>query len=224
MNCFHFITRQISDLNGESILNEISLSQLKKNTEILVIDDDVFAYLDALRKNEFQIEHRTDIQSLKDVAEYDMVLCDIRGVGKFLGSEYGGAYLVKQLKEKYPNKIIVSYTADDYNPKFEEFLKYADSIVPKGTTLEDWDALLTKLIKELANPVKQWEKTRKALLEANVATITVAKYEAQYVKAVKDGNFESLKKLYANKNDIGAEIMKALLNSVVPRLIKKVKG
>lgn len=76
----------------------------------------------------------------------------------------------------------------------------------------------------MANPVKQWEKTRKALLDANVATISVAKYEAQYVKAVKDGNFESLKKLYANKNDTGAEIMKALLNSAIPKLIGKIKG
>ena len=154
--------------------------------------------------------HRTDIQSLTDVAGYDMILCDIRGVGKIFQSDYEGAYLVKQLKEKYPNKIVVSYTADSYNPKYENYLKYADAIVPKGTTLEDWDALLSQLIRDLANPVKQWKKTRKALFDANVATILVAKYENQFVKAVQKGNFESIKKLYAQKDDSISEIMSGL--------------
>ena len=200
MSCFYFITQQISDLNSDIILKETNLSMLKRNTDILVIDDDEFAYSEALKHNEFRMTHRTDIQSLTDVAGYDMILCDIRGVGKIFQSDYEGAYLVKQLKEKYPNKIVVSYTADSYNPKYENYLKYADAIVPKGTTLEDWDALLSQLIRDLANPVKQWKKTRKALFDANVATILVAKYE----------NFESIKKLYAQKDDSISEIMSGL--------------
>ena len=210
MSCFYFITQQISDLNSDIILNETNLSMLKRNTDILVIDDDEFAYSEALKHNEFRMTHRTDIQSLTDVAGYDMILCDIRGVGKIFQSDYEGAYLVKQLKEKYPNKIVVSYTADSYNPKYENYLKYADAIVPKGTTLEDWDALLSQLIRDLANPVKQWKKTRKALFDANVATILVAKYENQFVKAVQKGNFESIKKLYAQKDDSISEIMSGL--------------
>lgn len=222
MGWIHWITRQISDLNGESILKEVTLAQLKKVTEILVIDDNEFTYLDALRRSEYRIEHRTDIQSLKDVAEYDIILCDIRGVGNFLGSEYGGAYLVKQLKKKYPNKIIVSYTAEPYNPQYEKFLKYADAIVSKGTVLEDWDSLLTELLQDLSDPVKQWAKTRQALLDAGVSTVSVAKYEAQYVKAVKDKSFESLRKLYDKKNDASAEIMKTLVNGVIAKLIEKI--
>lgn len=210
MSCFYFITKQISDLNSDIILKETNLSMLKRNTDILVIDDDEFAYSEALKHNEFRMTHRTDIQSLTDVAGYDMILCDIRGVGKIFQSDYEGAYLVKQLKEKYPNKIVVSYTADSYNPKYEDYLKYADAIVPKGTTLEDWDALLSQLIRDLANPVKQWKKTRKALFDANVATILVAKYENQFVKAVQKGNFESIKKLYAQKDDSISEIMSGL--------------
>ena len=217
----HFISRQISELNGESILKEVSLAQLKKATEILVIDDNEFTYLEALKKSEFNIDYRSDIQSLKDVAEYDIVLCDIRGVGKFLESQYDGAYLVKQLKKKYPNKTIISYTADDYNPRYEEFLKYADAIVPKGTVLEDWDALLTGLLKDLADPVKQWAKTRQALLEAGVSTVAVAKHEARYVKAVKDGTFDSIKKLYEPKNDIASDIMKTLLHGAISKLIER---
>lgn len=210
----YYIPKTIVDLNGDVILKEISLKELKKNTEILVIDDDEFIHLETLKKSEYRIEHRRDIDSLNDVAEYDIILCDIRGVGKFLKSDYQGAYLVKQIKHKYPNKIIIAYTANSYDPKFEEFLDYADATFPKGTAPEDWDSLLSKMLKELADPVIQWKKTRSALLKANVPTITVAKYESEYVKAIKNNTFESLKNLYQKSNKPEKEIILSLLNVI----------
>ena len=218
MMCIYYIPRKLSDLNGEPILREITLSQLKRNTEILVIDDDEFVYLESLKKIEYHIEHRTDIQGLKDVAEYDIILCDIRGVGKFLRSPYEGAYLVKQIKEKYPNKIVISYTANDYDPKFQEYLAYADATIPKGTALEDWDAMLTKMLNELVDPVKQWEKARNALLAAGVSTVMVAQYESQYVKAVKNGDYKSLKDVYVNSKKPGKDIMISLLSMIFKAL------
>ena len=208
----HLIKGRLSELNGEVVLKGAPLPTLKAITKILVLDDDDFAFMESLRRSEFSIEHRQDIQALSDVAEYDIIMCDIRGVGKFLNSQYEGAYLVKKIKEKYPNKIVISYTANDYTP---------DAIIPKGTSLEDWDSLLTQKLRELADPVKMWEKTRNALLEVKVPTITVAEYEAQYVKAVQNNNFESIRKLFSGQQKIGAEIMLSLLTSVVVKLIKE---
>lgn len=184
----------------------------------MVIDDDEFVYLDSLKRSEYCIEYRPDIQSLKDVAEYDIILCDIRGVGKFLNSPFEGAYLVKQIKEKYPNKIVISYTANNYDPKFQEYLAFADATIPKGTALEDWDSMLTKMLKELADPVKQWEKARKALLAAGVSTVMVAKYESEYVKAVKNGDYKSLKDVYENSKKPGKDIMISLLSIIFKTL------
>ena len=217
----HLIKGRLSELNGEVVLKGAPLPTLKAITKILVLDDDDFAFMESLRRSEFSIEHRQDIQALSDVAEYDIIMCDIRGVGKFLNSQYEGAYLVKKIKEKYPNKIVISYTANDYTPDYQQYLQYADAIIPKGTSLEDWDSLLTQKLRELADPVKMWEKTRNALLEVKVPTITVAEYEAQYVKAVQNNNFESIRKLFSGQQKIGAEIMLSLLTSVVVKLIKE---
>ena len=221
MYCFHIIRGRINELNGEMVLKGTSLPALKAITKILVLDDDGFVFMEPLRRSEFCIEYRQDIQALSDVAEYDIILCDIRGVGAFLDSQYEGAYLVKKIKEKYPNKIVISYTASDYSPSYQEYLKYADAIIPKGTSLEDWDSLLTEKIRELADPVKMWEKTREALLKANVQTITVAEYESQYVKAIQNNSFESIKKLFEKKKKPGTEIMLSLLTSVIAKVIEK---
>ena len=212
---------KIFELNGDAILKEKSLSTIKKLTEILVIDDKEFVFLDALRKHEFSIQQKYDLTHLSDAAEYDIILCDIRGVGKFLESDYDGANLIKALKTKYPNKIILAYTANDYDASFQKYLDYADGIVPKGTYgLDDWVSLLEETLNDCADPVKQWERTRKLLLKANVSTIDVAKYESQYVKAIRNGSFESLKKLYGKKKHAGDNIMIDLVSSVIAKMIK----
>ena len=219
--CINLFYHQIHELNGDAILKEKSLTKLKKLTEILVIDDKEFVFLEALRNHEFSIQQKYDLTLLSDAAEYDIILCDIRGVGKFLGSEYEGANLIKSLKVKYPNKIILAYTANEYDASFQKYLDYADGIAPKGAySLEDWVSLLEETLIDCADPVKQWERTRNQLLKANVSTIDVAKYESQYVKAIKNGSFESFSKLYGNPKHTGESIMIDLASSVIAKLLK----
>lgn len=206
--CMKFFFRKISDLEGEEKLKGANLSDIKRKIEILIIDDEEFSYFDTLKKHEYCLTQKKDLSDLKDAEAYHIILCDIRGVGAFLESNYAGAYLIKQLKEKYPNKTIIAYSANDYNAEFQQYLQYADEIVPKGSyALEDWTALLDRLIKQLSNPVKIWEKARNSLLDAGVSTIDIAKYESDYVKAVQKGEFESFRKLYEKKKGKGAEIM-----------------
>jgi hypothetical protein len=214
--------KTISELNGETILQEISVADLKMTTKILVIDDQEFDYFKDLQKYDFNIRWKEDLTELSDAAEYDIILCDIRGVGKFLNSKYVGANLIKELRVKYPNKIIVAYTAETYEADFEPFLGFATHVIAKGTyTIEAWVSLLEKYVKELADPVEQWKKTRKKLLDAGVSTIDIAKYESAYVKAVKRKEYESLKKLYSSKKDAGSRIMLELISAIIARNIKK---
>lgn len=219
--CIPLFYKTISELNGESILQEISIADLKRITSILVIDDQAFDYLGDLQKYDFQIRQKYDLTDLSDAAEYDIILCDIRGVGKFLSSKYDGANLIKQLRVKYPNKIIIAYTAEPYDADFEPFLEFATGVIAKGTyTIELWVSLLEKYVKELADPVEQWKKTRKLLLDSGVSTIEIAKYESAYVKAVKNKEYESLKKLFSSKKDVGSKIMLELISSIIAKSIK----
>lgn len=215
----YFVNKKISDLKGDSFLKNITLDKIKKHTSILIIDDEIFPYSDALRKHDFSIEYKNDIQSLKDVEAYDVILCDVKGVGKFLGSQYEGAYLVKQIKEKYPNKVVISYTANNYDATYHSYMEFADATVRKGTSIEEWSELLDALLKEEMDPVVQWEKTREALLRAGVPTIQVAVIEARYVKSVQSRTFESMEKIYSNQHSIEADLIKSLLKSLLVKLI-----
>ena len=128
--------------------------------------------------------------------------------------------LIKQLKEKYPSKTIIAYSANDYNANFQPYLDYANDVIPKGAyTLEDWTSLLDRLLRESVDPVKIWSGTRKALIEAGVPTIEVAKIESDYVRAIKKGTFESFKKLY-EKNPISTTDTMISLFKVVSGLLQ----
>ena len=222
--CIPYFYKSISELKGDLLLKGNSLSELKKRTEILIIDDEPFSFYETLRKHEYNLTQKKDLTDLKDAEAYKIILCDIRGVGNFLGSEFGGAYLIKQLKEKYPEKTIIAYTANDYNAKFQKYLEYADEMISKGGfALEDWTALLDSLIKESSDPVKIWEKTKSNLIVAGVPTVSIAKFESEYVKAIKKGNFESFQKLYEKDSRPGSDIMFALFKAL-PDIISIIKG
>ena len=207
--------RKVSELNGVSVLKGVTLQDLKRRFKILIIDDEEFPFLEALKKHEYLITQKKDLEDLSDAEVYKIILCDIRGVGKRFGTDYDGAYLIKQLKVMYPDKTIIAYTANPYDPSFEEFLDYAVKTVPKGSyALDDWSALLDQLLNDTIDPVKLWENTRKQLLNAGVSTVDVAKYESKYVTAVKKGNYEGLKKLCEKRSGEGAEIVLTLLKAI----------
>ncbi len=214
------IKNEISDLNSEMLLKEYTLEQLKRATDILVIDDDPFTYIDILQANDFRIKQKTDIDAIGDVERFDIILCDVKGVGKFLCSKFEGAYLVQQIKETYPNKIVVIYTGNPYDASYQKYIQYADYTMEKGTPQEDWTALLTDILRKNANPVQQWKKTRSQLLDAGVSIVDVAKYEDKYVSAIKSGNYKSLEDLCSKSNGQVHSILVELLSSTIAKLIK----
>lgn len=57
--------KNISELNGVSLLKGITISELKKKYEILIIDDEQFSFLDALRKHEYNITQKKRFDRFK---------------------------------------------------------------------------------------------------------------------------------------------------------------
>lgn len=214
------IRNEISDLNAEMLLGEYTLEELKRATDILIIDDDPFTYLEVLKANDFRIRQKSDIDSIGDVEKYDIILCDVKGVGKFLSSKFEGAYLVQQIKETYPNKIVVIYTGNRYDASYQKYIQYADYTMEKGTPQEDWTELLTDILRKNADPVQQWKETRYRLLKAGVSIIDVAKYEDKYVSAVKNRKYQSLESLCSDSKELGRSILIELLSSTIAKLIK----
>ena len=71
----------------------------RKDVKIAIIDDDAFPYLSILTKHKFNIDTFKDVTNIESMSTYDIILCDIQGVGKELNINYQGAYLLKEIYE-----------------------------------------------------------------------------------------------------------------------------
>lgn len=196
-------------------------AELRKQVDILIIDDDeVFLQESYLQKNGFRITHKTDIDTIKDVSDYEVILCDIRGVGKKLGASKEGAFLIKEIRNNYPNKQIVAYTGSSYDAAYNQYLKYADAVIDKGIPLDDWVALLDKQIENAVDPRNQWDRIRRSLLDSGLDTIAVAQIEDRYVRSIKTKKQEEFRSYIGKIDNAKArEVLTEFLSSLCVKLL-----
>ena len=100
-------------LGNPRSINEIKYLKYSINSSdrvkipIAVIDDELFNYKDLLRDYGFSITHFEDINDIKIVEAYPIVICDIKGVGKFLNSKLEGAQLISEIKKMNLNVYFI---------------------------------------------------------------------------------------------------------------------
>lgn len=214
-----FIMNTISDLSDRSALKPPNISELRKHVNMLIIDDNEFMPESYLTKNGYQVHRKPDIDTIKDVEPFDIVLCDISGVGKKLGYAKEGAFIIREIHENYPNKRIIAYTSYTYNTDYNQYLSLADFIAPKDMSIDDWMNLLDAQVKKSIDPVCQWEKIRQYLLENGISTLTLVRLEDKFVDAINKKKFDKLSE-YVQRNDSKlSSIITDFLSSLCAKLI-----
>lgn len=168
----------IKDLNIPSLrLRSIQ----RKQVPILIIDDEEFEYFDHLKNHRFDVEYFPDILSIESAENYEIILCDIQGVGKKFKSKFEGAHVISELRKKYPFKTIIAYTGYTHDPTFNRFFTMADFSVKKDIDGDEWVDKLDQAIKIATDPKNKWVKVRNYLLENGVSLFDITKLENEYV-------------------------------------------
>ena len=214
------IMNKISDLSESAALKlPNSIAELRKHVNMLVIDDNEFGPESYLKANGYQIHHKQDIETIKDVEPYDIILCDISGVGKKLGYQKEGAFIIREIHANYPNKRIIAYTSYTYNPELNQFFSMADFVAPKDFAIDDWIYALDEQVRKSIDPVNQWKKIRDHLVENDVSTLTIAKIEDKFVAAVNSKSFDKLKSYVEGKDSKLASIISDFMSSLCAKII-----
>ncbi len=193
----------------------------RRNVPILIIDDNEFEYLDILRNHNFSITHFKDIESIESVKEYEIVLCDIKGVGSKFGSKFEGAHVISEIRKKYPFKILIAYTAHLQDPSFNRYLRLADANVKKDSDSDEWIELLDISIKDATDVIQRWEKIRDFMIKSGIPMFTIVRLENEYVTTLlKNGkidDFPSQKILNELPKDIRA-VLQSFTASILFKL------
>lgn len=216
----YYIMNKISDLSDYAALNlPKSIAELRKDVNMLVIDDNEFTPEKHLKASGYQIHHKTDIDTIKDVEPYDIILCDISGIGKKLGYAKEGAFIIREIHANYPNKRIIAYTSYTYDAEYNKFFGIADFVAPKDFGTDDWIDVLDDQVRKAIDPVNQWKKIRKYLLENDVSTLMIARIEDKYVAAVNSKKFDKLESFIDGNESKLSSIISDFLSSLCAKLI-----
>jgi hypothetical protein len=221
MNMFYHLgrPRSIKDLDIPALKLK-GIDRMK--VPILVIDDSPFEYLDHLKTHRFDITYFEDIQSIESTKEYEIILCDINGVGKKFESKYEGAHVIAEIHKKYPFKTILSYTGYAHDPTYNKFFKLADLNIKKDIDGDEWVEKLDIAIDITTDAKKRWIKMRNHLLEHDVSLFDIVKLENEYVKCIVQGKslegFPS-KKLSSEMNQDVRSVIQSFTASVIFKLM-----
>jgi hypothetical protein len=160
-----------------------SLAPAKRSSmPILVIDDEPFPYMELLRNHDFNLKQLPDIHDLSGVQPYEIVLCDIRGVGKRFHSRYEGAHLISEFRKMYPTKIVMAFTGQQFDATFNEYFAKSDFVIKKDAGTEEWVQRLDHAIRLANDPIEQWRRLRNHLISMEVSLFHVVRLEDEYVK------------------------------------------
>lgn len=208
----------IQDLNitGSSFAN-IQRDKFK----IAFIDDEDFVYLERLLNLGFRINKYEDVQDLNMLSSYDVIISDIRGVGKSFNSEAEGAFILHELKKKYPYKVFAAYTGSAFDVKINSYLS-GIQVIKKDFSIDEWSAAIDSLILDISNPKKVWKRMRSELLEKEVPLSDLVKLEDEFVSKILNNesleNFPS-KKIKSNLSPDAINIISSTLAALFSKLL-----
>lgn len=148
-------------------LDQKGKAAIRREVKIIVIDDQPFAPAVNLKNNGYLISQINTVEDFDQLRPYPIVLCDLQGVGINLDPVLQGAHLIKEIKLRFPEKVVIAYTGIAKTLVMARTAeKYADDFIKKDETISNWIEVLDKSIDEVSDPVAVWKKFRVRLLDA----------------------------------------------------------
>lgn len=135
-------------------LPERTIDEIKQLCRITFIDDKTFAIIELLKRDGWKkVTHIRDVDGLGQIEVRDahILVVDIQGVGKKLKLTNEGLGLIKALREQYPNKKIIAYSAEDQGQirAFNEYLELADARLSKNANSYEFIFKIEKYSKQI---------------------------------------------------------------------------
>ncbi|MGN6646049.1 MAG: hypothetical protein ACTHJT_05925 [Cytophaga sp.] len=132
---------------------DTEIDKLRRSISILFIDDDTKFKVVKILVNEGWINTKSiiDLKSYNDesIRNSDIVFVDVQGVGKLLDCKDEGLGLAMNIKNKYPNKKVVIYSAVQLHNVFHEAVQKVDFLLSKDAEPYEFISLIERFSKEL---------------------------------------------------------------------------
>ncbi len=126
-----------------------SEKEVKDQTRILFIDDDTRFKVVKILKSWGWV-HTTSVKDISSLTENtvtnaDILFIDIQGVGVQMGFKDEGLGLANAIKDRYPEKKVVIYSAEPKGERFHKALRKADGSLEKNADPYEFEQIVNDL-------------------------------------------------------------------------------
>lgn len=194
--------KTISSVEEQRI--DMRINVPRETIKICVIDDegfDINMLYDLGYKN---IRKKIQFEGMDEYKDYDIILCDVEGIGINVDAEKQGLAVAEQIKNVYPEKIVVLYSGKNIET-FGELPRVLDGYLRKQSSMSELAKSLDTYYKKSIDPINVWKKTRDEMLNNGISTKTIAFVEDRYCRSLLDKK----EYLYNDVNEEDTEIFSA---------------
>lgn len=213
-----------SDIEGyyRDQIGPKDIRKRRANVGICAIDDQPFAPQQNLMNYGFKIDCLGDIKTVAEVAQYDIILCDIMGVGQSFDIRTQGASIMSEIRRCHPEKFIVAYTGSALNQTAaRQASSVADDILKKDIDIEEWTQFLDHYCTLALNPYKVWSRIKISMADKEIDTKEILRAEDAYCRSILKGD-SSFKLLTKISSDSGMrEDIRAIANGLISSIAFK---
>ncbi|MEG0134708.1 MAG: hypothetical protein RSA05_00325 [Cetobacterium sp.] len=186
--------KTVNDLEKKLIIMNETIG--RKDFKVLVIDDEGFDVTPIKSLGYKQFEVKYSFEEIEMYKKYDVILCDIRGVGGHIDPDRQGLAVAIEIKKQFSEKLVLIYSSASKSDFLENDFKKVDGIIEKGISTQRLSQRLDKEIQEFFNYTRVWKEQRDKMLEQEIDLKVLCVLEDKYCKILenKRGIEEELKK------------------------------
>lgn len=198
--------------NVDNVMNfvkEKSIDKLRERVRILLVDDEEYEIIDVLKTRGYDIYYKSDINYLIETEPFDIILLDIKGIAKKFGSPKQGFGFAINVKEKYPQKIVISFSGTS-DVRINEELHKIDGFIMKDTDVDTWCSRLDQYIKNYCDPKNQWNAISNKLKKDGVSEDILNELEDEFINSFENNSFDKFSNKFMEKVKNAKELIEIL--------------
>lgn len=154
--------------------------------KICFIDDKGFD-VELFRKTGYvNTDYKLDFANCNDIQAYDLIACDIDGIGTSLDSKRQGLAVAETIIATFPEKIVLIYTSNNPFDYAEDYHSVGDGYFNKNISINDMAKLFDSYAAVFYDEIAAWRKIEKQLRKNSIANKTIAFVEDLYVRSLED--------------------------------------
>lgn len=169
-----------------------NIHTLRSRIKILIVDDEEFDIVQILRERKYDIYYKKDMTYALEAEPFDIIIIDIKGVGSALGGNMGGFAVAEEIKQRYPAKQVICYSASVVMNEVLSKLVKIDGYISKDTGVDAWCEKLDGIITTYCSRDYQINKLREQLKACNVSEENIANVVKEYNDNLEGKNFTSV--------------------------------